>query len=758
MSTVRPRSALLGHERPVGVPPHDALNHTMSRTKRLSCFVLMALLSYAEFASAQSEALPDAGLPADAGRAPALADAAVPQVDETSLYKAVATATRLARPLAQSAAAVTVIPRAEIDLNPTLATDSLLRSVPSLATFRRSTSLTADPSAQGVNLRGVGPSGVSRSLVLLDGVPVNDPFAGSVYFRGLPRLGIERAEIVPGGGSALYGSSALSGVVQLVSRDTRQRALEADVSYGSLQTWFAAAHAAGGVGPMSAAIEGEFLRSDGYVLIAKDQRGPIDKNAESQHGSVNGKLKLYAGKQLELSAQGGFFREQLKHSTRYTSAAAQLGSAALRGRYDARRRGDFDLLVFGRLARFEQERARIAPERVSEERAARQRVPAGDVGASFTWSRCNGASSVGHHVLLGSDFRYAAGTSRERVYPPEPGPDSVRVRRAGGRQLLLGAFVEDLWRVVPRLQLEGALRVDLMRNEHGQSQRVLFSGEQELTRFPSDNRFAINPRLGILVEAHPTLRMRASAYRSFRAPTLNELYRPFQVGTVLTAANAKLRPESLIGGELGLEHHAWDALTLRAVGFYNVLDHPIVNATLSTPLADGSTRQRENLGRARITGVEVSSDLRLFARLSLLLSYTFVDARVVREGALDGLRGKRLAQDPRQRGSALLFFDDPALFSASLQVRYLGLQYEDDLNMLRMRGYATVDVMVARRLFWQLELYAAVENLLNQSYLVGRAGVDTLGQPFLARVGLRVRDARSAKPEVARTPAARAGL
>src|SRR5690606_26891795 len=132
-----------------------------------------------------------------------------------------------------------------------------------------------------------------------------------------------------------------------------------------------------------------------------------------------------------------------------------------------------------------------------------------------------------------------------------------------------------------------------------------------------------------------------------------ELYRPFQVGTVLTAANPALRPETLWGGELGLEQRPWQPLTLRAVGLYNLLDDPIVNATLESPLTDGSGRQRRNVGRARIAGAELSAELRLFARLSLLLAYTFVDARVTKEGSLDGLRGKRLAQDPRQRLTGL---------------------------------------------------------------------------------------------------------
>ena len=189
---------------------------------------------------AGSDARPSAAVELEAPQ-----QARSPSPPDPTDYGAVATATRLARPLRQVASTVHVMPRQELDLNPGLTTDAVLRSEPSVATFRRSSSLTADPSAQGLNLRGVGPSGVSRSLVLLDGVPVNDPFAGSIYWRALPRLGLARAEIVPGGGSALYGSSALSGVVQLFSRDTRAQAFEGDFSYGSFDTFWLTGRGAG---------------------------------------------------------------------------------------------------------------------------------------------------------------------------------------------------------------------------------------------------------------------------------------------------------------------------------------------------------------------------------------------------------------------------------------------------------------------------------------------------------------------------------
>src|SRR4029078_13297747 len=98
--------------------------------------------------------------------------------------------------------------------------DDVLRQVPGFSLFRRSGSLTANPTAQGVSLRGVGASGASRALVLLDGVPLNSPFGGWVYWTRVPRVNIENVSVQNGASSSLYGSGALGGVVNITS-DTR---------------------------------------------------------------------------------------------------------------------------------------------------------------------------------------------------------------------------------------------------------------------------------------------------------------------------------------------------------------------------------------------------------------------------------------------------------------------------------------------------------------------------------------------------------
>ena len=193
----------------------------------------------------------------------------------------VVTATRTPRPLRDVPAAVTVLPRAEIERSPGKTTDEVLRLVPSFALFRRTSSVVSDPTAQGANLRGVGPSGVSRSLVLVDGVPANDPFGGWVYWRAIPRIGVGSVEVVPGGGSALYGDFALGGVTQVLSRPVSALDVEAFADRGSFDTSTLGLRASDRRGPIGAAVEAELFRSGGYEVVAPADRGPVDGPAPS---------------------------------------------------------------------------------------------------------------------------------------------------------------------------------------------------------------------------------------------------------------------------------------------------------------------------------------------------------------------------------------------------------------------------------------------------------------------------------------------
>ena len=123
----------------------------------------------------------------------------------------------------------------DIRQSPALVADDVLRQVPTFSLFRRTSSLSSHPTAQGVSLRGIGPSGVSRTLVLLDGVPFNDPFGGWVYWTRVPLESVERIEMVDGSSSSLYGNYAMGGVINIVTTRPARRTVELKPQYGNLR-------------------------------------------------------------------------------------------------------------------------------------------------------------------------------------------------------------------------------------------------------------------------------------------------------------------------------------------------------------------------------------------------------------------------------------------------------------------------------------------------------------------------------------------
>jgi iron complex outermembrane recepter protein len=660
-----------------------------------------------------------------------------PLAATTTTFGAKATATRTRNPR-PNVATVTRVDRPRVDRSPSLTSDGTLRALPSAATFRRSSSLVADPSSQGLNLRGLAPSGVSRTLVLLDGVPLNDPFGGWVYWRSVPRLGLDHIEVVPGGGSALYGSAALGGVVQLYARPPSHEGVDADIAYGNLDTLTLGLRLAHQFGSFGGAIEADWLTSDGYRIVSGADHGPVDGETPSEHGNISGRFTLDVTRRLRISTGLSYFREVQNGGTRFTTAEVSLGLANLGVAYDTERAGQFELSLFARRETFGQVRARIDEDRESEARAGEQDVPSGDEGGALSWTSPEVSGFGTHQFLAGVDARHIDGRSTDRVYPAMTQPDSVLAKRISGEQWTLGAFVQDLVQIERVVDLQANLRGDLWRNYDAERVLERASGDRTQSRSRARQESTLSPRLGALVHLQPWLRLRAAGYRAFRAPTLNELYRSFQVGTILTAANDRLGPEHVLGGELGLELAATSA-RLRLTGFFNHLDDPIVNATLPAPLPDGSARQRQNLGAAQVFGFELDARFAFNPYSRFDFAYTFARSEVTDAGPMRALLGKRLPQDPEHRATFGVMFEQPSWFSGMLQVRVIGPQWEDDLNTLSMNGYAVLDAFLSRNLAGGLEIFAGAENILNVRYLVGRAGVDTLAAPFTFRVGLRLR-------------------
>ncbi len=641
----------------------------------------------------------------------------------------VVTGLRAPRPLHDEPAAVTVIGRDQIAHSPHALTDELVREVPSVGTFRRSASAIADPTSQGLNLRGVGPSGGSRALVLRDGLPVNDPFGGWVYWRALPALGIERVEVVPSGASALFGNFALGGVLHVISRPLAGRSLDAMAALGSLSTQRAAARATEQLGDYAVELDGELLRTDGYTPIVLAQRGAVDEPAATSHVTGGARVERVLGRTTVRAALRGF-TESLDAGTLHTTADVRTVTYAA-GAQLRRTAGTLDLQLFGGVQRFEQERARVSPLREVATTASRQRTPSSNQGGVATWT---GTPTPRHAIVIGVDGQRVAGTATDALVPAMVEADTLVSRAAGGEQRFAGVFAQDTVQVTRALTVAAALRLDAWQNRDARRTLTLGDGSWATTELADASELQLDPRLGVLFHVTDEVALRASGYRAFRAPTLNELYRPFQVGNVLTAANEQLRPETLWGGELGTQI-VLERVSVQATAFWNQLNDAIANVTLAAPM-DGAARQRQNLGEARIAGLDLDLTWRFTEAWMFRVGQAFSDGEVTAAPGQPALVGKRLAQAPRQRTIGGVGYVRPGFGSAGFQVRYLGRQFEDDLNTLPIGAVVLVDARADISLGGGFATFVSGQNLFDRRYLVGRAGIDTEGAPRTFELGI----------------------
>lgn len=645
----------------------------------------------------------------------------------------IVTSTRTELRLSEAPASVTVLDSRTVTNAAAQTVDDLLRQVPGFSNFRRSSSIVANPTAQGVSLRGAGASGASRTLVLTDGVPLNDAFGGWVYWDRVPREAIDHIELVRGGASDLYGSDALSGVINLITRPSTQPILTAQASFGSRHTADTSFFASHKFGPFSASLSGEALRTDGYFIVAPEIRGAADIEANQKHRSLNLRIGYELKTDNTLFVRGALFDEDRKNGTPLQLNDTATQSLATGGRFRTADGSTWNLTLFANRQLYHQSFSAVAANRATETLARLQATPVRDVGLSFNWSRL---IEEKHLLVAGVDVRGVRGTSDETVFTAGRATSFVS---AGGRQRRVGVFLQDLMAISSRWQLTLSGRYDNWRDSSAASvTRTLTTGAIAPRFFTPRTEDAFSPRVALLFRASDKISWRAAGYRAFRTPTLNELYRSFRVGDTLTTANETLTSERLTGGEAGMNWTPVSNLTTRLTYYFTEIVNPISNFTVSvTPAL--ITRQRRNLGRTRSQGLEAEADLRVASHWNVTAGYLFADATVRRAPQDVALVGNLIPQVPRHQFTLQAVYSHPRFINAAVQFRASGSQFDDDQNRLPLHSFAVIDVNLSRPLGRYADLFFAAQNLLNERYAVGRTPIETIGAPRLYRIGLRLR-------------------
>jgi outer membrane receptor protein involved in Fe transport len=643
------------------------------------------------------------------------------------------TATRTGTRLGDTAASIATLSSTDLSNTAAQTLDDTLRQVPGFSLFRRSGSRTANPTTQGVSLRGVGASGASRAVVLADGIPLNDPFGGWVYWSRVPRISVNSIEVLRGGASHLYGSAALGGVVNIFTRQPQAPVLILETSYGNQQTADASLFAGGRKDKWSASLAAETFRTDGYIVVDERERGRVDTPANSRNAVLNLSIERILPKVGSIFAGASFFGEARQNGTPLQTNRTHIRQFATGGDFQTKQAGAFSLRAYGGTQVFDQNFSAVSADRNSETLTRLQRVPAQSTGISTQWSR---AAWKRQTLVAGLEAREVRGASDETVFVAGRANSLVG---AGGRERTVGLFLEDIIRLAQNLFVTVGARVDRWRNFDALSTtRPLAANAATTTNvFPDRTETAFSPQLSLLYKPASNLSLYASASRAFRAPTLNELYRTFRVGDVLTLANENLLAERLTGVEAGASASAFNQkLNVRGAVFWTEITRPVANVTLR--VQNGLiTRQRQNLGRTGSRGLELEWDARLTNRLSISGGYLFVDATVLSFPANTALEGLLIPQVPRHQLTFQARYVNPSLINVGLQGRASGSQFDDDQNRFRLDKYFTLDVLASRRITHGLEAFIAAENLLNQRYTVGLTPVKTIGPPLLVRFGFR---------------------
>jgi outer membrane receptor protein involved in Fe transport len=617
--------------------------------------------------------------------------------------------------------------------------DDQLRQLPGVELFRRSSSLVANPTSQGISLRALGSTSASRTLVTEDDVPLNDPLGGWIHWQEQPELSIKDVELVRGGASDLYGSSAIGGVVNIVPARPSSNGFEMQSTFGGEGIYDNSMMATAHHGPWNLLGAGGLIGTDGYIQEAPSQRGPVDvaSNVHSQNALV------FAGRDfgnLKLFVRGTGFDESRHNGTPYQINATRLIRYSTGADWQNAHSTALALRLYGSDERYRQTFSSISnlpnfgdaacTYRCGETPSKFSYVPDNELGGALHWSQPFGTGLL---LVVGADAHDVRVWDREQSYT-----GAAALTNLADHQRDSAAYAEAMWEH-KAWTIVASARMDWFQNYDGhETQWNGSTWRPTAAQPPQRDERIFDPRLGLSRKLSPHWALTASGFRAFRAPTPSELYRSTQVGSQLTLPNGSLLSERATGWEAGIAaERSWGSI--RSSYFLTQVNRPIVAVTTCATCSP-ILLMRRNLGQIESQGISLDYELAPRSWLAVDGGYQYAHA-VVSRGTQD--LGNWIPEVARNLATLNLRAFRPSIGSISLQSRLSDRQFDDDANANLLHGYFRLDAYVShtftKRTFGsQIELFAAGENLFNRAIEVSKTPTTTLGQPRTARAGFLI--------------------
>ena len=637
----------------------------------------------------------------------------------------VVTGRGLAQTPATPAYDVTVIDSGELERAASGRLEDALANVAGFQQFRRSDSRSSNPSAQGVSLRALGGNATSRALVLLDGVPMADPFFGYIPFSAIDPGQLAGVRVTRGGGSSAFGAGAVGGTIELDSGGPAQLGLlGASALVNDRGETELSASLAPELGSGFAVISGRWDRGAGFWTTPLAQRVPASVKARYDSWSAGVRVAAPLSGDVEVQARLLTFDDHRTLRFRGADSASQGSDASVR--LVGRGAWQFDALGYVQIRDF----SNVVISAASFKKTLDQRhTPSTGLGGKLELRPPLGTA---HVARIGIDWRRSSGGLQEEAYSAVTGLVTAR-RRAGGRNDDLGLFAQDDW-TIGKLVLTAGGRADRWSIDDGYFTEANFAGTITTnTLFAARSGWDTSLRGGAVFRPSSQIAIRAAGYTGLRLPTLNELYRPFVVFPVTTRANAALANERLRGFDLGADFTPTPGVTVSLTAFDNRLKNAIANVTIGTNL-----RERRNVDAIHARGLEVSAAVHRGV-FGFDGSLAWTDSKVEASGASAALNGKRPAQTPRIAASGTVSWTPCQQCTVAVTARHIGLQFEDDLETDRLPVVTTIDAYAAFPLSREVALVLRGENLTDRQIITrNQAGSIDLGAPRTLWIGVRI--------------------
>jgi outer membrane receptor protein involved in Fe transport len=666
----------------------------------------------------------------------------------------------------------TVLNAQQIAAVPQIATDQLLNHIPGIFTLTQPVAQ-IHPTGDTFSIRGFGTTTNVNTLVMLDGVPMNDPYFRTVDWSQIPKGQLAGVEVIRGGGAtSLWGNMAMGGIVNLLARTPQAGHLDLDVNAGSYRSFSGAVSAGVALAPnVTAGLNASRAVTDGYNQTPVQYRNPYMGATASTNTNLEGVIRATP------SATSTLYVSYLWHSIQERGLVwtptqnrwdtwritfggdTALGAASklsFNGWYGG---GSMDTTNVSQSPGYSLINPTAAIPYVSQT----EHVTYANLGGSLVFQTSLGAL---HDVKLGVDGRSIAANDPLQFYGTAGATGTIL---AHAQHHFEGAFAQGTLAVpgVP-LDVTLGLRGDFWQTSNG-SITGSYLGSAFANGLAGQSYARFDPRLGAKLKLARALTLRGAVYSNFAAPGMNQMYRAFIGGVNYTTSNPGLKPQTNIGEEVGLDLRL-GGLSLTANAYANRLKNFIDYATVQSGCAaansycgtgivgisGGSLRQYVNAGDATLRGVEVLGDWAL-GPVSLTGGFTYTDAHLTRSlyttpsaGVVPDPVGQQLGQVPEWTANAGVTWAVTDRIKLNVTTKSFPAYWNTTSHTQRNDGATLVDLGASWQVRRGLELYTSLQNIGNRHYYdqglavtttngttVSNGTIPALGMPFWATFGLR---------------------